>query len=814
MKSALFRLVRSHTNVFLLRAAGAGACAWLLILTGCPSSHESSGLRRSKWLQSCSSNASCGEDSQCVCGTCTVACEARKECQSPGAPAAACVDPRRLGISDGCVSRLGGEARMCMRSCTDGVGCERGERCLKNVCVAKDLLASNESEPETPSDAGQDAVAPDADPPSDAGQDVGVGDIQDAGADTTMDAEVEPEPVWTGPGCEPAPADRPRCGEDQSCEAGLLCHIDGTCIEPGRCDALGVTTLARTTAEPFALSERYLYLQIPGRYTGTTREAGLARIPLDGGGLQWLARDLQWVQQVKLAGDSIFFETDVGVMEVVVDASAAPATRDPGTLPPRHVAADLKYLYVGTWSHLVRIDRGSGEELELSLDGPLEEIDYDVQMLETDGDILVVVHPWTDWVESNPVTVLSIDGEHLAETNISYPTAIALTRDSIIVAGSEYWDYFPNVARYDRHGRFESELASFPEMENVGIRGLRVHRGRAYFAVSDGIYRTLLKPAKEEQPVRVAAVSGSEFCAVGDRGLFYTARGRVLRKVLPEMYDEAAPQGAPGAPCFDDGLCSGDAVCRQFSCTLVYASVEECTAACEKDSACTGIDDSGGSDPEDCFLRYGDPPANPESAPPPGALPARDPEATDCGLEPLDDWQRCTGKRTEYGVYATRSACAEACLADPQCTSLVDSTWHGGDTCTLESGWCTPGLENWYEEDKGRAYVVRCGADRTPATVDTLDDLPGIPSPTGSGCRYHLLEGGCEASPPGSPSMVFDSAWECMAACDQDVACTGIEDPWGFPDPPGCWLLYGDCTGDADTAHQSQYRRECGLEAE
>jgi hypothetical protein len=113
-----FGPVRAAVALFLTVAAGCGGPQ-----TG----------TQTNWLRACATDAQCGGDLQCRCGTCSLACEENGSTCAELA-GAECV----LASDTGAVALCGGNpaptAGLCLRRCDDGA-CPSGTACLAGVCA-------------------------------------------------------------------------------------------------------------------------------------------------------------------------------------------------------------------------------------------------------------------------------------------------------------------------------------------------------------------------------------------------------------------------------------------------------------------------------------------------------------------------------------------------------------------------------------------------------------------------------------------------------------------------------------------------------
>lgn len=101
----------------------------LLLLVGAVACGPQAGSQ-TNWLRACASDAECG-DLQCVCGACTLLCDAETACSDQ--PDATCVTPDDVGATALC----GGHppaASLCLQRCTSEADCPQGSACVAGVC--------------------------------------------------------------------------------------------------------------------------------------------------------------------------------------------------------------------------------------------------------------------------------------------------------------------------------------------------------------------------------------------------------------------------------------------------------------------------------------------------------------------------------------------------------------------------------------------------------------------------------------------------------------------------------------------------------
>ena len=115
----------------LLLVSGA-FCALAALLSGaCTPQSEESGTN-TNWLRTCQEDAECGAQGSCLCGRCTLGCEANSACMNGNVCTEAVAS---------LVQCKGESLRTCQPPCTNHDQCESGRRCLDGSCV--DPLSSS-----------------------------------------------------------------------------------------------------------------------------------------------------------------------------------------------------------------------------------------------------------------------------------------------------------------------------------------------------------------------------------------------------------------------------------------------------------------------------------------------------------------------------------------------------------------------------------------------------------------------------------------------------------------------------------------------
>jgi hypothetical protein len=511
------------------------AATLLLASWGCEESHgPSSTGGNTNWLRECSSDAQC-DLGVCLCGVCTALCETSASCQAPGEVEARCVDPSMRGIASACAEDDERTRSVCLASCEDTSDCDRGQRCLQGACV---------------STSGEVLTAlMQADGPCDLTGSCDDGLVCDPGGTCRaptpdeLDLVEPPEPVDGGMPVAPSmPGD-----------AGVP---DGGCTDPEGCDGLAGTVLAEVgDAEPFALTATHVYL-----YTRESRDSlnnpqgdGLVtRLPREGGDIETLVDDASGFSQPMLVGEHLLYGKGTAVWRMPRDGGEATQL---ATVERGGWGSDGAHLYyAGGAAELMRApiaDPGSGTAIM-----PLDERHFFSEVLH-DSDELYLVSGGLLW------SIPKLGGEERVLRDSILIDYIAIDQSNVFV--------IVNDALVESIAKDGTTTRSLTEPREDRAR-LRQHRDHVYFIRYEPsewqqLWRAPKEPGEGEMLVEVGeAQNGTRGFVVGDAGLFWVSGGMLRHLELPGLDDVAAPQGEPGAPCFDDGLCNGDATCIDAIC--------------------------------------------------------------------------------------------------------------------------------------------------------------------------------------------------------------------------------------------------------
>ncbi len=104
--------------VALIAVAAAGGCK-----------NDPSTGSETHWMLSCSTSDACSEGQVCVCGICTVACEASEDCTGAGL-AAECAAADAEAVTAMCAPETS-PTGMCLSRCDESTECGQFEQCEK-----------------------------------------------------------------------------------------------------------------------------------------------------------------------------------------------------------------------------------------------------------------------------------------------------------------------------------------------------------------------------------------------------------------------------------------------------------------------------------------------------------------------------------------------------------------------------------------------------------------------------------------------------------------------------------------------------------
>jgi alpha-tubulin suppressor-like RCC1 family protein len=115
----------------LYLCALAAACSLDL---GCSKAHPDDGGSNTNWLRSCGASTDCGDELDCICGSCTVACGSSRACEARDQDAVCtATDAPELALACGAADQSNANA-ICVRACETDADCGRHGTCEDRVC--------------------------------------------------------------------------------------------------------------------------------------------------------------------------------------------------------------------------------------------------------------------------------------------------------------------------------------------------------------------------------------------------------------------------------------------------------------------------------------------------------------------------------------------------------------------------------------------------------------------------------------------------------------------------------------------------------
>jgi glucuronoarabinoxylan endo-1,4-beta-xylanase len=102
------------------------------LLLGCSPKAKEDGDSQTNWLEACSDSSQCASGTKCLCGVCTLACNAASTCSD--ALRGSCV----RASEDGVIAQCGGSPPplpgLCLPRCDEETPCGRGQACVAGTC--------------------------------------------------------------------------------------------------------------------------------------------------------------------------------------------------------------------------------------------------------------------------------------------------------------------------------------------------------------------------------------------------------------------------------------------------------------------------------------------------------------------------------------------------------------------------------------------------------------------------------------------------------------------------------------------------------
>jgi hypothetical protein len=582
-------------------------CALALVaLCACGESHPQNNSN-TNWLRECNAAADCNGDEQCACGVCTIACTSDDTCQTERAPDAACASLAELACSGSDIGAV------CTASCSRDSECGDGAlSCVEGSCV------ETKSAPHQPErDAAVDGAAEVGD------AEVGDAEVKDDGAVppslargaaggpcfrnltcddglTCVDAVCTVIPpsceerlgcdassaclnghcqrLWSGDGCEPAPETRPVCSANTDCDPGTVCHVDGTCIEPGQCDRFGLTTLASVgDVVAMTVTKDSVFVLDKGSEDGLGNhqsDGAIQRVALADGSTQTVVGDLYRPLDLKVDASRVYWRYGASG-EIGLGWADRTDGGNRGDLPLDGDAVDIEWLldrehiYVlivkeRDLAYLFRVSKGTTALEDLMSEEGLR-FSYGMGL---DRDY-VYFNGGQRWsladsmvLEPTPVSSFVADPSFIDYEHIFYVSGGNAATWSVGYIGKD-------------DGR-QTTLAEFANEADTNIYWVKAYRGELYFLYGrplgdrrtpmDSVVRRA--PVTPGEPKLVAYLTaGSHLTDVSDQGLFSIQGQRLVRQVIEDYASGPSPaQGASGAPCFGDQTCDAGLSCLDALC--------------------------------------------------------------------------------------------------------------------------------------------------------------------------------------------------------------------------------------------------------
>jgi hypothetical protein len=264
----------------------------LLCWLGCAKATPPAPDKSTHWLRVCDRDAECGSDLACLCGVCSLACEAEASCGARGA--ARCVETDSASLRSACGDDPPAPA-ICAQRCADNQACGPGLACVEGACVAQAAPPRPVScEPGTYSLARCDSLR------CTELNAVGVARCEDDAQYGECQCAVPREgcaalDCATGYQCYAGRClPTSRCGT-QACEEGWTCWDGSVCGQ----------VLASGESRPIALAlqDDQVYFANGGTFApsgGFNGDSGLKRVPLEGGPAVMLAGDVNPILHLAL----------------------------------------------------------------------------------------------------------------------------------------------------------------------------------------------------------------------------------------------------------------------------------------------------------------------------------------------------------------------------------------------------------------------------------------------------------------------------------------------------------------------------------
>jgi hypothetical protein len=385
--------------------------------------------------------------------------------------------------------------------------------------------------------------------------------------------------LWSGDGCEPAPETRPVCTTNTDCDPSLVCHVDGTCIEPGQCDRFGLTTLASVDdVIAMTVTKDSVFVLDKGSEDGLGNhqsDGAIKRVAIADGSTQTVVGDLYRPLGMQVDASRVYWrygasgENGLGWADRTDGGNRSDLALDGDTLDIDFVL-DRDHIYVFAidvkaqdFNNLLRVAKGTTTLEELSEGRGFSNgmgLDRDYVYFEGGrrwslaDNVLLEPTPASSFV-SDPSF---IDHEHIFYMSTS---------------GDNWF-----VGRIGKDDGRQITLAEFPLFIEQGFSPywVKAYRGDVYFShgrplfevnipMDSVVMRAPVTPGETELLAYLAP--GSHLVDVSDQGLFSIQGQRLVRQVIEDYASGPSPaQGASGAPCFGDQTCDVGLSCLDAAC--------------------------------------------------------------------------------------------------------------------------------------------------------------------------------------------------------------------------------------------------------
>lgn len=558
---------------------------WIAVLAACGTSHPQNNSN-TNWLRECSASKECNSGEQCACGICTVACTTDDACQSDRAPDAVCASVAELecsGSSKGAVCTAGCERD---KDCGDGaLSCWQGS-CVDlgstKITPGRDAAVGPEGDAQVEdSDSG---VTRPTKPPTQS-----TTCEERLGCDANSECRDDRcQRLWWGDGCERAAEMRPTCTTDEDCQPLQLCHVDGTCIDPGKCDRFGTSTVAAlpvANASALVLTKDDAYVLDYGtvdRLNNHNGDGAVVRVSLADGSTAGLIAGIDQPLGMLIDPTHIHAISGVPVVTIVsADRSDLSNRVELTASQPFSLAHDAGHLYFpskqsdGTFE-LSRVTSGT-TALEKLTDEHWDNVDF----VAVDGQYAYVT-------VDGAMQRVPLAGGPLAAP-FPYPLSeYAIDRDHLF-----YSEPPPNQGMITALSKDGTKVTTLVDAGRGAPNFLKAYRGHVYFlrylqnSQLAELSRIAITPGSEDVFATLSPPAlGVNAFDVSDQGLFWVQDHHLVRQIIEDFGQSVTPaQGSAGGPCYGDLACDDGLSCVDSLCTFVPPTCEE-RLGCPANTAC------------------------------------------------------------------------------------------------------------------------------------------------------------------------------------------------------------------------------------